>query len=130
MAPEIAGTELEKELEGTRLFHYFPEGMWVYYNVERIYYIVEKESLEWDKNPKCPVHWNVRDIKDLPENRRENGFGNSDFYIKNQRIEQLENSEYIVAIIEVPSKYITYFSSGLYYDNVGWSYTTSKQLKW
>lgn len=125
--PDIAGTELQKELEGARLFHYFPEGMWVYYDETQLYYVIEKEALEWERNPICPVHWNVRNIDDLPEARKEYGFGNSDFYIKDRLDGRLESVGYVTARIEIPSKHITYFTTGLYYDDEGWSYRYTKQ---
>ncbi len=128
-ALEISGSKLEKELEGTKLFHYFPEGTWVYYDEKNIYYIIEKENLEWDRNPICPVHWFVKNKNNLPEGKQECDFGNSDFCLKDRLISGLENSKYIVARIETPSQYITYFTTGLYYNDAGWSYQISKQWK-
>lgn len=129
VAPEIAGTELEKELEGARLFHYFPEGMWVYFTETDIYYVIKEETLEWERNPISPAHWNVKNINDLPEARKEYGFGSNSFYIKDRLDEGLESAGYVTAKIEIPSMHMTYFTTGLYYDGTGWSYCYGKQWK-
>ena len=129
VSPAIAGTELEKELEGARLFHWFEEGMWVYYTEEKVFYIVQNKTLEVERNPKCPIHWFVQNEENLPEVRRQHGYGNEDFCFNEEGMQNLETAEYKVVIIDVPSNNITYYKTGLYYDESGWSYCVRKQWK-
>lgn len=129
VAPEIAGTELEKELEEARLFHYFSEGMWIYYNAENLYYIVDKTILEDGKGTSFPVLWFVRNIEDLPEANREYGFGNNDFYIWENEVIYTDITNYRVWKTIIPSNKVTSIGTGLYNDAEGtWIFNKRKQI--
>lgn len=128
-APQIAGTELEKELEGAKLFHYFLKGMWVYYDDEKLIYIIKKDLLSTEKNMYCPLHWYVNDIEKLPEPNQQYGFGNNDFF-PNQ-IEQYSDdlNKYKVITIELPLNDITFIRTGIYDKKIGWIDCEEKQLR-
>ena len=127
-APEIEGTELEKELENAKLFHYFPEGMWVYYDGEELYYIIEKAILEKEKTGLYPVRWYVKNNQELPEESKPYGFGNSDFYTDSPMIAYVGDKEYGVVVIPI-SKHVTYVHTGLYaMGTTGWKFQKMKQL--
>lgn len=113
-APEIAGTELEKELEGARLFHYFPEGMWVYYDDENLYYIVEKAVFETEVITSIMLMWYVRNTEDLPEISRKYGFANDSFYINTNEVIYPGIEKYRIWKTAIPSEKIISMTAGLY----------------
>ena len=128
-APEIAGTELEKELEGARLFHWFEEGMWVYYSDTHVYYITKKESIDDSLNLWLPCFWYVRNEEELPEDRKEYGTGLFTYpIIRNEAV--FENvSEYRIWCAELPSSEIIGLSTGLYDNDVKqWQYLYRGQI--
>ena len=129
VAPEIAGTELEKELEGARLFHWFEEGMWVYYSDTHIYYIARKESIDDSLNLWLPCFWYVRDKDELPEDRKEYGFGLSTFPITLNVLPEITKEDYKVWITDIPSASSTFIETGLYDANAKqWLYKHKGQI--
>lgn len=114
--PEIAETELEAELQGARVFHYFNEGMWIYYNAESLYYIVDKELLKTGKGTSFPVLWFVRNTEDLPENNRPYGFGNNAFYLTQNEYNDPGIKKYRVWKTAMPSNQVIKIETGLYND--------------
>ena len=113
-APEIAGTELEKELEGARLFHWFEEGMWVYYTEENVYYILEKELASKSEPFIFPLNWEVRDVTDLPEVNQQYGFGNRTFQMYENKVRYEGVEGYEVWCSEKIPKMAVYVSTGIY----------------
>lgn len=126
VAPEIAGTELEKELEGARLFHYFPEGMWVYYDETNLYYVLDKGYFNDRKNNEIVVQWLFADVEKLPEERREYGFGNAGFILQNKLDTAILTEQYEMLKVELPARGEMYFQTGVY-DN-GWVLKSIKQI--
>lgn len=114
VAPEIAGTELEKELEEARLFHYFPEGMWVYYTGENLFYIAEKNAIDESMELWLPCFWYVRNTEDLLEEKKEGKIDLLTYPItQNEKIYE-DISSYRVWNVKLPSKHITHLMTGLY----------------
>lgn len=126
-APELAGTELEKELEDARVFHYFPEGLWIYYKGTTLYYIIERSLEEGKENSFCPIHWFVRDNKSLPEERQQYGFGNADFRFWAKGTVCAGAEQYKVAVVPLESEDITYVATGFLYEGA-WTLKKGKQL--
>lgn len=118
--PEIEGTELEKILKNARVFCYFPEEMWVYYDKENLYYIIEKQFFIGKENYEIPVQWSTGDINQLPEERRESGFGNEGFIASTKIVPSLETKKYIVLMTDIPANYGMYFETGIYEKGKGW----------
>ena len=114
VAPEIARTELEKELEEARLFHYFPEGMWIYYTGENLFYIAEKNAIDESMELWLPCFWYVRNTEDLPEEKKEGKMDLLTYPItQNEKIYE-DISSYRVWNVKLPSKHITHLMTGLY----------------
>lgn len=113
-APEIDGSGLEKELEAAKLFHYFPEGLWIYYTARDLYYIVDKALLPEDGERSFPLLWSVRNLEDLPENRREYGFGNNGFYLYENEVLDYDITNYRIWRTQIPSEKIIDIHTGLY----------------
>lgn len=131
MTPEIAGTVLEKELEGARLFHYFEEGMWVYVKDGKMYYIVADDyAIERYNGGEMGVSWTATEIERIPEERQQYQAGNADFWFVNCYTEELTVPGYKTVIREIPSEYASIMNIGLYdRDNKILVFSVSKQLK-
>lgn len=130
-APEIAGTLLEKELEGARLFHYFEEGMWVYVKDGKMYYIAADDyCIERYGGGEMGVSWKATKIERIPEDYQQYQAGNADFWFVNCYAEELAVPGYKTVIREIPSEYASTVNIGLY-DRVNkiWVFSVSKQLK-
>lgn len=130
VAPEIAGTALEKELEGARLFHYFPEGMWVYVKAGKMYYVLDK-AFPIDKyvNSCIAVNWYATKRERVPAKYAQHEIGISDFLFSDAHIEELDTSKYEVAVIKVPSEYASTIRTGLYDYDEKWVLDIYKQFK-
>lgn len=132
VAPQIAGTALEKELEGARLFHYFEEGMWVYVKDGKMYYVLDDEAFPLEKYPdSCMgVNWSATNLERIPEDYQKYGGGNADFDFMGGYSQELSFDNYKVSVREIPSEYTTILSVG-FYDRVSssWIFRSTKQLK-
>lgn len=118
VAPEIAGTELEKELEGARLFHWFEEGMWVYYTKESLYYIAEKEIIDETIPLWLSCFWYVRNTEDLPEEKKKEKVGILTYPITQNEKMYEDISAYRIWSVKLPSKYIIHLKTVLYDNGV------------
>ncbi len=125
---EIMGTELEKELEGAELFHYFPEGMWIYCKGRKLYYVVKSSVIGERTDSLCPMHCYIRNVQDVPEEGQKYGFRNSDFNFDLQSVSFTGIEGYKVAVVDLMSDQITYLRTGLYYTDSGWVLQKMKQL--
>lgn len=131
VAPEIAGTVLEKELEGARLFHYFEEGMWVYVKDGKMYYVLDDEAFPLERCPNgyMAVNWWANKLERIPRDYQPYGRGNSDFSFFDFCLEQLSRDGYKVAVRDIPSDYATILSVGFYdKENGDWIFSTVRQL--
>lgn len=130
VAPELAGTELEKELEGARVLFYFPEGMWIYYDEKRIYYIVETAFLQQNPVYSFPLFWHVRNNNDLPEYFREQGKGNNGFYKEENQAFYEGIDNYRIWITAMPSDKVIMIGTGIYnYEEERWILYRDGQIK-
>lgn len=130
-APEIAGTALEKELEGARLFHYFPEGLWVYVNHGKMYYVLS-DSFPLDSYPNScmAVNWRATNLNRIPEDYQQYGGGNADFNFMDYCLEPLNCTGYKAAVRDIPSDYASFMSVGFFNrDGSEMIFTVTKQLK-
>ncbi|MFW5631006.1 MAG: hypothetical protein ACOCNB_09515 [Acetivibrio ethanolgignens] len=126
VAPKITGTELEQELEGARLFHYFPEGMWVYYDEINLYYVLDKGYFNDRKDNEIVVQWFFADTEKLPEERRQYGYGNAGFILENKLDMAISTEQYEILKVEIPAKGEMYFQTGVY--SKGWILKSIKQI--
>ena len=132
VAPEIAGTVLEKELEGARLFHYFEEGMWVYVNKGKMYYILDsiKFPVENYPNGYMAVNWFATNLDKIPEDYQQYGGGNADFDFMAYHVTDLDVGNYKVAVRDIPSQYATIMNVRFYdRDTKTAIYGISKQIE-
>lgn len=130
IAPEITDNELKKKLQKTKIFYYFKEGLWVYYDVKNLYYILDSSLL--DEKEFVAVHWFTLSEEDLPEGRKEYGFGSNDFSFydvpKGIVLTKKQIGKYKVAILKQPSNKIITLETGIYSQNSGWVLKKRKQL--
>ncbi len=127
--PEIEGSELEKELEGARLFHYFPEGIWIYYDKENLYYIADKSMIEIEEATSIYTLWYARNVRNLAEEDRERGFGSSLFYTKGNESFYSDIIHYYVWKTAIPSEKAISIHTGFYNAMEGkWLWNIRKQL--
>lgn len=92
-------------------------GAWVYHYENSFYFILD-EQYEVNKQKKIRmfVHLYSNSVHNLPEEHRNNGFENKDFYFDEYECEAESNSAYRVARIILNEKYpISYMHAG-YYD--------------
>lgn len=131
VSPEIAGTALERELEGARLFHYFAEGLWVYVNNGRMYYLLSDGFPLGDYPNSCMgVNWWATSLSRIPEDYQQYQMGNADFSFIDGYSEELSFAGCKVAIREIPSAYASIVSVGCYDRDSGqWIFRIRKQLK-
>ncbi|MFW5672235.1 MAG: hypothetical protein ACOCM8_08100 [Acetivibrio ethanolgignens] len=112
VAPEIAGTELEKELEEARLFHYFEEGLWIYYDMPRVYYVAEKSYIDSTKPLWFPCFWQEKNVVEQEEQVL--GKGLVTFPItQNERLYETID-DYRIWCSEMPSEKVIQIMTGLY----------------
>lgn len=129
-APEIAGTLLEKELEGARLFHYFEEGMWVYVKDGKMYYVLDKVfPIDKYVDSCIAVNWYATKRERVLAKYAEYEIGISDFLFSDAHIEELDTNKYEVAVIKVPSEYVSIIRTGLYDHEEKWVLDIYKQFK-
>ena len=129
IAPEIVGTALEKELDEARLFHYFAEGMWVYYDEANLYYVARSENIDSSKNLWLPCFWYVRNVEDLPEDRREYESGLLSYPITANEVTYANLVGYRVWKVKLPSENINMLATGLYDNDIKeWLYEHKEQL--
>lgn len=132
VAPQIAGTALEKELEGARLFHYFEEGMWVYVKDGKMYYVLDDEAFPLERYPNgyMAVNWWATNLDKIPEDYQQYQMGNADFSFMDFYSQELSFEQYKVAVREIPSDYTSILAVGFSdRDTNSFVYHIRKQLK-
>ena len=113
--PDIKETEIAEKIKNAELFHYFQEGMWVYSDAERLYFIVNQETVGAEQGIEMPVFWYTNNLE-LLEGREKNYIPN---YLYSAVYEEKKGIYF--SEVEMPDIPIKEVETGLYINGgQGW----------
>lgn len=115
--PKLKDKYLETIITGEQLVFQNEEiGCWVYQKGGTLYFIAnENFGLTGNRDRRMKLHFYTNQIDLLPKDRQQYGFESCDFYFDEKEYSLEEISNYHVAVIQLPSKYmVSMVEMGIY----------------
>lgn len=125
-APVFENEHMRDVVEKSQMLaHSIEDGAWVYLYDGSIYWVFDT-TYEWNRNENLYVflHMSTFAKNKLPQERKEYGFDNRDFFLKDEELVLENEQRYRVARMEINTEYpIVYLTTGHYDMDLGnrWS---------
>lgn len=117
VAPKFADNKLNTVLKDGILRFYDSEmGCWIYSYENQLYLIInDKFGLKDDRTYRMKFHTHTAQWELLSEGRRQYGFDSRDFFFDEKEYVLSEESEYRVAVLDIPDNYeVSWIELGMY----------------